>query len=109
MDVGGRVDHLVDRDQDEVDGHHLRHRPQAGHGGPDGGPDDDLLGDRRIQYPALPELLVESAGHLEGAVVEPDVLAQQEDLLVPDHLLAQRLVQGLSNVEDWHQPASSSA
>ena len=108
-DVRRGVHHLVHRDHDEVDGHHLGDRPQPRHGGANGGADDDLLGDGRVEHALLAELLHQPAGHFEGSVVEADVLAQQEHRLVALHLLAERLVERVAHGKDGHQLAASPA
>src|SRR5262249_50775191 len=57
----------------------------------DGRADDGRLRDRRVDDPALAELLDQAVGHLERAAVDADVLAQQEHALVACHLLAEAL------------------
>ena len=87
------VDDLVVRDQREVDRHHLDHRPQPEHRGADGGADDDLLGDGRVDHTLGAELVEEAVGHAIGAAELADVLADQVDGVVALHLLAERLTQ----------------
>ena len=49
---------------------------------PTAAPDDGGLGDRRVDDALLAELRDEPVGDLEGAAVDADVLAEQEDALV---------------------------
>ena len=48
--------------------------------------DDRRLGERRVDHPPGPELLLEALRDLEGAAVDADVLADHEDALVAPHL-----------------------
>ena len=50
----------------------------------------------------LAEVLEQPLGHLVGAVVEPDLLAHEEDARVALHLLAQGLVQRFAVRDDGH-------
>jgi hypothetical protein len=50
----------------------------------------------------LAELLEQPLGHLVGALVGPDLLAEQEHRRVAAHLLAQRLVERLAHGEHGH-------
>ena len=93
-DLGRVVDDLVERDQREVDGHHLDDRAQAEHGRADGGADDDLLCDRSVDHTVGAELVEQAVGHPIGATELPDVLADEKDILVALHLLGKRLAQG---------------
>ena len=81
--LGGEVRDHVEGARDEVDELHLGHGPHPHHRGPDRGADDGGLGDRRVDDALLAELGDEAVGHLEGAAVDADVLAEQEDALVP--------------------------
>ncbi len=107
VDVGGRVDDLVEREQGEVDRHQLDHRAQADHGRAHAHADDGVLGDRRVAHAPLAELLEQPGRHLEGAVEDADVLAHEEDGLVALHLLAQRGVQRLAVAHHCHERSSS--
>ena len=60
-DLGGVVDDLVHRDEQEVHRHDLDHRALAEHRGPDARADEPLLGDRRVAD-AIGAELVEEAG-----------------------------------------------
>ena len=83
----GEVRDHVEGAGDEVDELHLRDRAQAHHRRPDRRADDRGLGDRRVDDALLAELAEQAVGHLEGAAVDADVLAQEEDALVALHLL----------------------
>ncbi len=63
--------------------------PQADDRCADGGADDPRLRQRRVHDAIGAELLDEAIGHLEGAAVDADVLAHQQDALVVAHLRAQ--------------------
>src|SRR5207253_10602876 len=93
--------------QGEVDCHHLGYWEQAGHGGDDAHADDRVLGDRRVAYPLLTELVEQPGGHLERAPEHADVLAHQEHALVSLQLLAQRGVERVAVAHLGHQDASS--
>ena len=49
------------------------------------------LGDRRVHHPLGAEALDQVAGHLEGAAIDADVLAHQEDAFVGLHGVRQAL------------------
>src|SRR5215813_2204802 len=91
-----RVHDLIERQQREVERHHLDHRPQADHGGTDAHAGEARFGDRRVDDALGAELFEEALRHLVGALVETDFLADHEDVGVAAHLLAQREVQGLA-------------
>ena len=80
--LGGEVRDHVEGAGDEVDELHLGDRPHAHHRRADGRADDRRLGDRRVDDALLAELGDEAVGHLEGAAVDADVLAEQEDARV---------------------------
>ena len=84
------VDDLVVGDEREVDRHHLDHRSQAEHRRADGGADDDLFGDGRVDHALGAELVEQAVGDAIRAAELADVLADQEDGVVALHLLAQR-------------------
>jgi hypothetical protein len=106
VNVRGSVHDLVEGDEHEVDRHHLRHRAQPGHGGADGGADDHLFGNGCVQHPLFTEFFHQPTGDLEGPVVEPDVLAEEEDVLVAFHLLPERLVESVAHGGNSHQEAA---
>src|SRR3989304_3743032 len=56
-DLGGVVDNLVGGEKGEIDRHQLGHRPEAPHGGADGRPGNDALGDGRGKDPLPPQIL----------------------------------------------------
>ena len=107
VDVRGVVDDLVEGEQGEVDRHQLDDGAQAGHGGADAHADDRVLGDRRVAYALLAELVEQAGGHLERAPEHADVLAHQEHALVSLQLLAQRGVERVAVAHLGHQDASS--
>ena len=75
----GDVDELVEPAGDEVGELHLADRLQALDRGADGGADDRVLGQRRVEHPLGAELLGEAVGDLERAAEGADVLADAED------------------------------
>ena len=89
VELGRDVHELVEAAGDEVGELHLADRPHALDRRADGGADDQVLGQRRVEHALGAELLVEAGGHLEGAAEDADVLAQAEHALVAAHLLAQ--------------------
>src|SRR5262249_9436983 len=64
-------------------------RAHPHHRGADGGPDDRRLRDRRVDDAFLAELADEAVRDLERSAVDADILADQEDARVAQHLLAQ--------------------
>ena len=94
--LGGRVHQLVHREQGKVPGHELDDRPEPDHGGADADAGEPQLGDRRIHHPHRAELVEQSAADLVGALIDPDLLAHEEDVGIPLHLLAECLVEGVS-------------
>ena len=87
--LGGDRDEVVPGARDEVGELHLRDRAHAHQRGAGAAADDRGLGERRIDHPPRPELLLESERDLERAAVDADVLADHEDALVAAHLLAE--------------------
>ena len=65
-DVRGLVDHLVERDEEEVGEHDLDDRPHAADRRPDAGPEDRRLRDRGVEHP-LAERLAQAAARAVGA------------------------------------------
>ena len=86
----GVVEDLVEGEQAEVDGHHLDDRAHAAQRGPDAGPDEGRLGERRVADALRTELVEQAQAHGERPAVAPDVLTHQKDALVRAHRLAQR-------------------
>jgi hypothetical protein len=92
-----RVVHdLVDREQAEVDGHHLDDRPQASHRGADARADERRFRQRRITNPLLAELVQQSLADGEAATVLAAVLAHQEHARIPRKCLADSLLHGFA-------------
>ena len=96
VDLRRVVDDLVQGQQREVDRHDLDDRAQAEHGRADRGAGEALLGDRRVADPLGAELAEQARGDLVGALEDADLLAHEEDAVVAQHLLAQRVVQRLA-------------
>ena len=101
------VDDLIEGEQREVDRHQLHHRSQARHRRADPHADDRVLGDRRVAHAALPELLEQAVGDLEGAAEDADVLAHEEHPLVAGQLLPQPRVESLAIAHLRHHGTSS--
>ncbi len=73
---------------DEVGELELDDRPLAHPGRADGGADEALLGDRRVDHALVAELLEEALRDAERPAEVADVLAEQEDALVLAHGVA---------------------
>ena len=87
------VDDLIQRQDAEVKRHELDDRTQPGHGRTDGQPGEPRFRNRGVQNPLRAELFHEPPADLEGPLVITLFLADQEDAVVPPHLLAHGLVQ----------------
>src|SRR5205823_3089110 len=85
----GDGDELVPRARDEVRELHLGDWAQAHDRGAGAAADDGGLGERRVDDAPGAKLLLEAERDLEGAAVDADVFADQEDPLVTSHLGAQ--------------------
>ena len=83
----GDGDEVVPGAGDEVRELHLRHRPHAHQRRAGRAGDDRRLRERHVEHAPRAELLLEAQRHLEGAAVDADVLAEDEDALVAAHLL----------------------
>ena len=94
-ELRGLVADLVHGDGHEVHVHDLGHGPVAAHGRADRGAGDGRLGDGRVADALRAELVVEPARRAVGAAVDPDVLAHDEDALIANHLLAERVANRL--------------
>ena len=94
--LGGVVDHLVHRNQQEVDRHDLHDRALAEHRRAHAGAHEPLLGDRRVADAIRAEGLQQSGGDLVGAVEQPNLLAHHEHAVVAGELLGQREPQRLA-------------
>jgi hypothetical protein len=97
------VDDLVEGEDREVEGHHLRDGPEADEGRAHRDARDRLLRDRRVAHAPVAELREQPLRDLVGALVGPDLLAEQEDVGVAAHLLAEGLVEGFAHREDGHR------
>ena len=100
--VEGRVDEVGELD--------LGDRPQAVDGRADRGADDHRLGQRRVDDPVVAELAPQPVGGQEHPALLADVLAQDDDRLVPPHLLGHAVADRLDERANRHQcppPASS--
>ena len=94
--LGGVVDHLVHRNQQEVDRHDLHDRALAEHRRAHARAHEPLLGDRRVADAIRAEGLQQSGGDLVGAVEQPNLLAHHEHAVVAGELLGQREPQRLA-------------
>ena len=81
--------------RDEVNELHLAHRAHPHVGGAGGGTHDGSLGDRCVDHPPGAEPGLKPFGHLEGTPVGADILAEDEDPLVPLHFLPEPLAERL--------------
>ncbi len=93
---GGVVDHLVEREQAEVDRHHLDDRPHAAEGGTDPRTDEARLGERCVADALRAELVEEAEADGEGTAVAAHVLAHQEHPLIGGKRMAQSGAHGLA-------------
>ena len=103
------ADDLVEGRKDEVGELDLRHRPQPVDRRPDRGPDDERLGERRIDDALAAEFAEEPVGGQEDAALPADVLAQDDHRLVASHLVGERLADGLDQGPDGHRDVSPRA
>jgi len=102
----GRVDDLIDRQQREVERHHLDYGAEPDHRRADPDPGKAQLGDRGVDDAHGAELLQQAAADLVGALVDSDLLTHEEDAIVQLHLFPERLVQRVAVGEGRHQLAS---
>ena len=100
--LGGRIHHLVDREQREVPGHEFDHRAEADHRGTHADAGEAELGDRGVDDAHLAELIEEALRDLIGPVVDADLLTHEEDAVVAGHLLAEGLIEGFAVGDDRH-------
>ena len=105
--LGGLVDELVDGAEGEVGEPHLHYRPGTGHRRSDRGPEDGVLGDRRVDHPFGAELLDQAAILAEHAA-PAEILAHRPDVRVAPHLLGQGAAGGLEIGHPRHQKGRSS-
>ena len=97
--LGCLVDDLLHRQRREIRELEFEDRPQAGHRRADCDARAAKLGDRRVHHAVGAEALDEVARHLEGAAIDADVLAHQEDALVGFHGDRHGLLDGLRIAE----------
>ena len=95
--LGRRIDDVVDGLHGEVERHELDDRLQPRHGGADAQAGKAVLGDRGIDDALVAKLLQQFAADLVGPLVLGDLLADQEDLVVPTHLLGHGVAQGVAD------------
>ena len=89
--LGGKVRDLVERAGHEIRELHFDDRPQAVDGCPCSGPHDGRLRQRCVDHSPLAEALQKTLRYLEGAAVDGDVLAHDEDGLVTLHFFPKAL------------------
>src|SRR5699024_379916 len=77
-------------------------RAQPQHRGTDGDAGEAFLRDRGVPHPAGTELLEQALRDLVRALERPDLLADEEDVLITLHLGAQGGVEGLAVTDDGH-------
>ena len=82
------ADDLIDRRHDEVLKLDLGDGAKPVHRRADRDPDDQRLGERAVEHPPLPELLLQALGDTEHAALRTDVLTEDHHALVALHLLA---------------------
>ena len=79
------VDDLLHGERGEVGKLELEDRPHAGEGGTDSDARAAQFRYRRVDHPIGAETLDQIAGDLEGAAIDADILAHQEDAFVHLH------------------------
>jgi hypothetical protein len=94
---------LLHRQRREVLVHDLDDRPHTGDRGADARTDDGHLGDRRVADALGPELLQHPLRHAHRAAHLGDVLAHDEDVVVPPHRGRHRVANGFPVRELGHQ------
>jgi hypothetical protein len=107
--LGGLIDQRVHGERDEVHEHDFDHRPQAGHGDPDGGADNGGFGNRRVAHPLGAELFQEPAGDAERATRLCDILAEQDNRGILSHGVDERAINSLAKSHFSHAAASARA
>ena len=98
----GGVHDLIERQEREVPGHELDHRPEPDHRSADADAGEPELGDRRVDDTHLAELLQESLGDLVRALIDGDFLTHEKDAVIALHLLANRSAEGVSICDYGH-------
>ena len=93
-----RIDELVHCLHGEIERHELDDRLEASERGADAEPRKTVLGDRRVDDAPRAEFLQQALGHLVGALIFGDLLADDEHVRIAAHFLghgvAQRLAHG---------------
>src|SRR5208337_168551 len=79
--LGRAVHDLVERQNREVERHHLHDGPQARHGCPNPQTGETQFGDGRVQHTHRPELFQHSFTDLVGPLVEAHFFTHQDDIL----------------------------
>ena len=95
-ELGDLRDDLVEGGVDEAVELDLADGPVTAHCEPDRGADDARLGERRVDHPAVAEVVLQPFGDPEDAAELADVLAHEDDLGVVGHGLAQPGVERLA-------------
>ncbi len=98
--IEGRVDEAVELDLD--------HRAVAAEREPDRCTDDAGLRQRGVDHTRGAELVQEPIGDAEHPTELPDVLAEEHDLVVVAHRLAESCAEGLSERKFGHAQTSPS-
>ena len=101
-----RVDDLVEREQAEVDRHHLDDRAHAAERRADAGADERELGERCIADTLGSELVEKAFRHRVGSAVLADILAHQEDARIVRERVVKRLACRFA-VGDLHRAGSA--
>ena len=96
------VDDLLHGKRREIGELEFENRPHAGHGGAHGNAGAAQLGNRHVDDAIGSETLDEVARHLEGAAIDADVLAHQEDARIALQRDGHRLLDCLGIAELSH-------
>ena len=93
--LGRLVDDLLHGQRGEVRELEFQHRPAAGECRTDRHTGLAEFGNRRVHHPVFAIAVHEIARHLEGATIDADVLAHQEDRGIGIHRLGERFLDRL--------------
>ena len=99
--LGSLVHNRVQADGDKIVVHPLHHRTHAPHGGAYGDAGEAGLADGGVDHPVGSELIPEALGNGKHIAHDTHVLADDEDVGVPYHLLMEGLSDGLTD-SDLH-------
>ena len=91
------VHHRVQTDGDEIIVHPLHYRPQAPHGGAYRHAGEAGFADGRVNHPVGAELLQKAPGDGKHIAHDAHILAQDDDVFIPDHFLMKGLADGLTD------------